>query len=611
MSNATIQGSGGGSGLLTNTSDSGTATVSSNNINIVGTGGITTSGATDTVTIDGSGIAPSFLDQSQIYYVSKAGDDSNDGLNQEVPFLTIGAAITAAAAQTPSSSNLFAIYVLDAGVYAEDITLQDYVSLWAPNATIDGTIEVDDNTTSKIGSIICSVSQDIAITKNTGSGQARIHVDYINTGGSIAVIGNGNGELFLTGNQFFGGTDGLTTVDSPFINNGATLSVVANEIEDDGGSYFLQTANTGTTSITCNQLLHNDELLNISGASIVNINADFLYMYGTTGGLGTFSGATHTVSLSGSYFLQDDNINVNTISNAKIAMNFTRIEAKFDLGNAADLYVSADYFESGPAGNNINMSSTSELTMDIGFFLSSGDFIVNAGGTCRLKVNKARLTGSTSDVITNSTGTSITYAEFNIIEMVSNSTSAIAFKLSDGITNISCNKLIGTANSKPWSITGGTHIGNFGEVDTTNAVGEFTYYNLNSKAITLRGLDGASGKECVQKQAEESTTDATVTDLIQIPIAEEEKVTIWGTFQATQDDNTDHHWGNFQAMFTRDTGGDVTLIDSMLLNDFASSSTAFLATADTGNQEAKITWTGINSENWNIIANYSYNIGTI
>lgn len=78
------------------------------------------------------------LTQNNTIYVSKAGNDSNSGRVVDKPKLTIGSAITAAAALTPSSSNRIQILIQDAGIYAENITLGDYVSLIGPAATVDG-----------------------------------------------------------------------------------------------------------------------------------------------------------------------------------------------------------------------------------------------------------------------------------------------------------------------------------------------------------------------------------------------------------------------------------------------------------------------------------------
>ncbi len=82
------------------------------------------------------------LDQLQIYYVGKAGNDSNDGKSIEHPFLTIGAAITAVTGQSPSSSNQFKIEIIDAGIYSSDLsfTIPSWCWLHGPAAEIDAAV---------------------------------------------------------------------------------------------------------------------------------------------------------------------------------------------------------------------------------------------------------------------------------------------------------------------------------------------------------------------------------------------------------------------------------------------------------------------------------------
>lgn len=76
-----------------------------------------------------------------IIYVSKKGNDSNDGTIGR-PKLTIQAAITEAAGKIDGSNPQAAVIVLDAGRYTETISLQDNVHLFAEKATIVGRINI-------------------------------------------------------------------------------------------------------------------------------------------------------------------------------------------------------------------------------------------------------------------------------------------------------------------------------------------------------------------------------------------------------------------------------------------------------------------------------------
>ena len=113
----------------------------------------------------------------QIFYVAKGGSDSNDGENIENPKLTIGSALTAAAAKTPSAVNRFAIVSLDDGVYTESITCIDYCDIYFPNAKLVGNI---------IAASSCSIKfreQECIAGSNgiqfTGTGYLNIDIDTI------------------------------------------------------------------------------------------------------------------------------------------------------------------------------------------------------------------------------------------------------------------------------------------------------------------------------------------------------------------------------------------------------------------------------------------------
>jgi hypothetical protein len=79
---------------------------------------------------------PESFTETNVVFVSKAGDDANDGLNDERPKLTIGSAITAATALTPTVNDRVEIRILDAGRYSADVILPDYVSLIGPAAEV-------------------------------------------------------------------------------------------------------------------------------------------------------------------------------------------------------------------------------------------------------------------------------------------------------------------------------------------------------------------------------------------------------------------------------------------------------------------------------------------
>lgn len=85
------------------------------------------------------------LDQEQIYYVGKAGSDTNSGLNINSPVLTIAQAITLVNAQTPSSSNQFLIKIIDDGIYDEDIIIPSYCHIYGEGAILTQKVTFNDD----------------------------------------------------------------------------------------------------------------------------------------------------------------------------------------------------------------------------------------------------------------------------------------------------------------------------------------------------------------------------------------------------------------------------------------------------------------------------------
>lgn len=138
----------------------------------------------------GGGGGGGVIDYANIQYVSSTGDDSNSGLNIGEPVKTIGQAIINATAMVPSASNRVCIYIQDAGPYTGSFTLPSYVDIYAPETTINGQINVTDNSKVNVGIMNVTTGQ-VAITKNTGAplGITDVYVREMNCNGtSVGVI---------------------------------------------------------------------------------------------------------------------------------------------------------------------------------------------------------------------------------------------------------------------------------------------------------------------------------------------------------------------------------------------------------------------------------------
>lgn len=82
------------------------------------------------------------LNLENIIYVNGAGNDSNAGKNMGTPKLTIAAGLTAAALQTPSSTNIIVVKVLGGPIYAEDVIIPSWVVLDMSDAISNGQVTV-------------------------------------------------------------------------------------------------------------------------------------------------------------------------------------------------------------------------------------------------------------------------------------------------------------------------------------------------------------------------------------------------------------------------------------------------------------------------------------
>jgi len=136
--------------------------------------------------------------ESQILYVGKHGSDLNDGLTIDRALLTFSAAITAATALVPSTTNIIGIVCQDAGIYVEALTLIAFIFINAPNAKLEGIIVLADNT----GIRFHTVENDGTFAGNTifkigTSGNAYADVK------KLECIGLCNGFLNLGGGSNF------------------------------------------------------------------------------------------------------------------------------------------------------------------------------------------------------------------------------------------------------------------------------------------------------------------------------------------------------------------------------------------------------------------------
>lgn len=142
-------------------------------------------------------IGPSTVAETGVFYVGKHGNDTNDGKSIANAVLTFGEAITLVTAAPD------VIVCLDAGIYAEDITVPEGIRLFAPSATllgVDGAAQVlllNDGAHITLGNILgaAASNQNGVDTNASTSGDPT----FLLVPGRIVTVGTGIGVRITAG----------------------------------------------------------------------------------------------------------------------------------------------------------------------------------------------------------------------------------------------------------------------------------------------------------------------------------------------------------------------------------------------------------------------------
>jgi hypothetical protein len=152
-------------------------------------------------------------------------------------------------------------------------------------------------------------------------------------------------------------------------------------------------------------------------------------------------------------------------------------------------------------------------------------------------------------------------------------------------------------------------------VDTDNdrvGVGTATpqtfFHLVGTDGQTFRGVaSGFTGSEDLKMQAVIQTTNATVTTLISVPLAQGEMIGICARVNGFQSDFSDAIFGTVTVGARRATGGNITLIGNPVVDILQSDVATNISVAvDTGTQTLLIQVTGVSAQNWNWAATFNY-----
>lgn len=160
------------------------------------------------ITDGGGGGGDTLVDYENVVFVAKHGDDANSGLNENIPKLTIGAAITTASALTPSAGNVIVVRVLDGGKYEESIVVPSWIVIDASQAELylaSGiNILLSDNSIASLNRITNAKTggdflTSTCIAKVSGTGMAKLYAKevYPGEGGAGAINFSSGTQLFL------------------------------------------------------------------------------------------------------------------------------------------------------------------------------------------------------------------------------------------------------------------------------------------------------------------------------------------------------------------------------------------------------------------------------
>jgi hypothetical protein len=238
-------------------------------------------------TLDLSASGASLIDEQNIIYVGKHGNDANDGLNIEKAKLTFGGALAVAASGD-------VIKCFDAGVYVEDITGVAGVDFYAGSATISGSHTVAPSTTWRFNRAIVATGTNGFVLNSTGN------ASYIRLA-RMEIAGTGNGLISLAGslfcevervlieNGFLVGSLSADTIQCKFeeiifsgtgtafgTGDGGELHVLGNSVENDGvagdGQLFFTTG-VGSPLIDATiSHVHLDKLSNLTATTEARLN---------------------------------------------------------------------------------------------------------------------------------------------------------------------------------------------------------------------------------------------------------------------------------------------------------------------------------------------------
>lgn len=158
---------------------------------------------------------------THVVYVEKNGVDTNSGLNEELPKLTVGSAITAAVQLISNGANDVEIKIKDAGIYTENISIPSNVKLFGESATVVGGITLLENSSVDIFKHYASANgQNMVNKESPGSSEyTSFIIDTRGLAGNLSGVTairnvSSNSILFVDNQKIFVGLNSTGIFDN-------------------------------------------------------------------------------------------------------------------------------------------------------------------------------------------------------------------------------------------------------------------------------------------------------------------------------------------------------------------------------------------------------------
>lgn len=124
-------------------------------------------------------------------YVSKSGNNTNEGTKVGLPKLTISSAVTQAEALLADGASTVAVQILDGGTYSESLTIPSNIHVIGTAATLVGTVTLGNNSGCTLNRHYASANDQNLVQKGSGSGHGFYKTNVTDMRGTSGTLTGG------------------------------------------------------------------------------------------------------------------------------------------------------------------------------------------------------------------------------------------------------------------------------------------------------------------------------------------------------------------------------------------------------------------------------------